>query len=118
MLEVMSQLSRIATESTIFTSFLVVIDIILTLIISITTQFPFSIFWVATLMIPEFGVMFILGGCLMARQPLKDEDRFDKEGTMVRSWRYTIIGKKLLFSAFLLFIFAALFTFIGVLLIS
>ena len=114
----MLKINKTAAEVMVLTSFLIVIDIILSLIISVTVQVPFSISAVAILMIPEFGVMFIVGGCLMARQPLKDEDRFDMEGIMVRSWRYAIVGKKMMFSAFLLFIFAALFTLIGILMIS
>jgi hypothetical protein len=114
----MTQLNQMIAEIMIFTSFLIVIDLILTLIISIAAQIPFSIFTVASLMIPEFGGMFILGGCLMARQPLKDEERFDEDGNMVRSWRYAILGKKLLYSAFFLFIFAGLFTLVGILVIS
>jgi hypothetical protein len=111
----MSQRYHMALESMAFTTFLIVIDIILTVVISVTAQIPYSFFAVATFMIPEFGIMFILGGCLMARQPLKDDERYDQDGNPVRSWKYAILGKKVLLSAFFLFIFAGLFTFLGLL---
>ncbi|MGD2073213.1 MAG: hypothetical protein PVG65_06975 [Candidatus Thorarchaeota archaeon] len=113
----MSQRHQMVLESMIFTAFLIVVDIILSFTISVVTQIPYSIFAVASLMIPEFGFMFVLGGCLMSRQPLKDEERYDQQGNMVRSWRFAILGKKVLLSAFFLFIFAGLFTFLGLLVI-
>jgi hypothetical protein len=114
----MSKQFSMVSESMAFATFLIVIDIITTLIISLAAQIPYSFFSVATLMIPEFAVMFIIGGCLMARQPLEDEARYDKDGNPVRSWRYAILGKKVILSAFFLFIFAGVFTLLAILMPS
>ncbi len=73
-------------------------------------------YMVSNLMLLEFGIFLVLGGCLMARQPLRDEDRYDADGQPVLSWRWAIIGKKLLIaSVFLLGLTGAFFLLGGLL---
>jgi hypothetical protein len=61
----------------------------------------------------EIGFFLILGGCMMSRQPLKDEDRYDKEGNPTSTWRIALIGRQLLFASLFLFIYAALIAIIS-----
>ena len=44
----------------------------------------------ASYMILEFGVMLILGSCMMARQPLDDKKRLDKDGNPVSAWKWAL----------------------------
>ena len=62
----------------------------------------------------EIGIFLIAGGCLMSRQPLKDEDRYDTEGNPTRTWKIAMIGRQLLFASIFLFIYAALMAFISI----
>ena len=97
----------------IITSFLAFINIIIALAIHITTSTNFDFFTAANLMIPEFGVLLIIGACLMARQPLEDEKRYDEEGNPTKSWQLAIIGKKVLLASFFLLAFTGVFFLLG-----
>ncbi|MHA1666610.1 MAG: hypothetical protein ACTSW7_04495, partial [Candidatus Thorarchaeota archaeon] len=69
----------------IIASFLAFINVIIALTIHIATSTNFDFFTAANLMIPEFGVMLIIGACLMGRQPLEDEKRYDEDGNPTKS---------------------------------
>ncbi len=97
----------------IIASFLAFLNIIIALAIHIATSTNFDFFTAANLMIPEFGVMLIIGACLMARQPLEDEKRYDEEGNPTKSWEYAMIGKKILLASVFLLAFTGLFFIIG-----
>jgi len=97
----------------IIASLLAFINIIIALVIHIATSTNFDFFTAANLMIPEFGVMLIIGACLMARQPLEDEKRYDEEGNPTTSWRFAIIGKKILLASVFLLAFTGLFFILG-----
>ena len=97
----------------IIASFLAFLNIIIALVIHITTSTNFDFFTSANLMIPEFGVMLIIGACLMGRQPLDDEKRYDEDGNPTRSWKYAIIGKKILLASVFLLAFTGLFIILG-----
>ena len=62
----------------------------------------------------EIGIFLILGGLMMSRQPLKDEDRYDSEGNPTNTWRLAMIGRQLLFASLFLFIYAALLAIISI----
>jgi len=64
-------------------------------------------------LIPEFGVLFIIGACLTARDPLEDERRYNEDGSPVRGWKYTLIGREVFLIAVLLFILMVFFTLLG-----
>ncbi len=97
----------------IIASFLAFLNIIIALAIHISTSTNFDFFTAANLMIPEFGVMLIIGACLMARQPLEDEKRYDEEGNPTKSWEYAMIGKKILLASVFLLAFTGLFFILG-----
>ena len=61
----------------------------------------------------EMGIFLIIGGCMMSRQPLKDEDRYDKEGNPKSTWKIAMIGRQFLFASMFLFIYAALMAIIS-----
>ncbi|MCK5389597.1 MAG: hypothetical protein KAJ36_03865 [Candidatus Thorarchaeota archaeon] len=97
----------------VIASFLAFLNIIIALAIHITTSTNFDFFTAANLMIPEFGVMLIIGACLMSRQPLEDEKRYDEDGNPTKSWQYAIIGKKILLASVFLLAFSGLFFILG-----
>lgn len=78
---------------------------------------PFLVFGVASnLLFLEFGGSLVIGGCLMSRQPLEDEKRYNEQGEAVTSWRWALRGRLLLIMAFFLLLYAALFGLISSLL--
>ena len=83
---------------------------VIALTIHISTATNFDFFTAANLMIPEFGVMLILGACLMSRQPLDDEKRYDADGNPTKSWRFALLGKNILLASFFLLAFSGLFS--------
>ncbi len=97
----------------IIASILAFINIIIALAIHIATSTNFDFFTAANLMIPEFGVMLIIGACLMARQPLEDEKRYDEDGNPTKSWRFAIIGRKILLASVFLLAFSGVFFILG-----
>ena len=109
----MSGRSKLLFETWIISSFLAFINVIIALTIHIAVMTNFDFFTAANMMIPEFGVMLTLGSCLMSRQPLDDEKRFDAEGNPTRSWKYALLGKKVLIASIFLLAFSGLFYLLG-----
>ena len=109
----MSSRSKLLLETWIIASLLAFTNAIVALVIHISTATVFDFFTAANLMIPEFGIMLILGACLMSRQPLDDEKRFDADGNPTKSWRYALIGKKILLTAVFLLAFSGIFYLLG-----
>jgi len=97
----------------IIASIIAFLNIIIALAIHITTSTNFDFFTAANLMIPEFGVMLIIGACLMGRQPLDDEKRYDEDGNPTKSWQFAIIGKKILLASVFLLAFTGIFFILG-----
>ena len=62
----------------------------------------------------EMGLFLILGGCMMSRQPLKDEARHNEDGSPTSIWKVAILGKQIVIAGFLLFIFAVIIATISV----
>ncbi|MFX0108029.1 MAG: hypothetical protein ACFE7R_07085 [Candidatus Hodarchaeota archaeon] len=62
------------------------------------------------------GLLLIVGGCLMARQPMRDEDRFNPDGSASTQWKMALIGRQLLFAALILFLYGMLLSIAGSLL--
>ena len=61
----------------------------------------------------ELGVLLILGGCLMSRQPLKDEDRYKEDGSPVSTWKLALLGRQAIATGVFLFIYALVIAIIG-----
>ena len=110
----MSSRLRLLLETWILASLLAFINIIIALTIHISTSTNFDWFTAANFMIPEFGVMLILGACLMSRQPLDDEKRYDEGGNPTKSWQYAIYGKKVFIVSVFLLAFTGLFYILGI----
>jgi hypothetical protein len=56
----------------------------------------------------EVGLLLIVGGCLMARQPLENKGRYTEDGTITSAWRIALIGRQMLLAALILFLYAAI----------
>ena len=59
----------------------------------------------ASLAFIELAFLLIFGGCLMARQPLDEKERYDSEGNSTKEWKMARIGRQFLLAAFLLFLY-------------
>ncbi len=106
--------SKLLFQTWFIASFFAFINIIVALVIHITTATNFDFYTAANLMIPEFGVMLIVGACLMSRQPIDDEKRHDADGNPTKSWQFALLGKKILLAAVFLLVFSGLFFLLGV----
>lgn len=109
----MSDLSKVLFETWIISSMLAFINIILALVIHIASGTNFDFFTASNLLIPEFGVLLILGACLMSRQPLDDDKRYDSDGNPTRAWRYALLGREILLASVFLLAFSGLFYLLG-----
>ncbi|MFW9805833.1 MAG: hypothetical protein ACFFFK_03830 [Candidatus Thorarchaeota archaeon] len=110
----MGDRSALLLETWIIASLLAFINAIIALMIHIATATSFDFFTAANFMIPEFGVMLILGSCLMSRQPLDDSKRYDNEGNPTKSWKYTQYGKKVFIASIFLLAFSGMFYLLGI----
>ena len=106
--------TKLLLETWILASVLAFINFILALAFHIATVTNFDFFTAANFMIPEFGGMLIIGACLMSRQPLEDKKRFDSEGNPNKSWKFAILGKKILLASVFLLAFSGLFFILGI----
>ncbi len=90
-------------------SLLAIIDLALVLPVFFLIG-PFMVLGLASnLLFVEFGGSLVIGGCLMARQPLEDEKRYNDQGEAVASWRWALRGRLLMVVAIFLLLYAALF---------
>ena len=94
-------------------SVLAVLDILLALLLLMAFG-NVSVFYTASnFLFTEFAGMLIIGGCLMARQPLEDSKRYDDNGNLVMSWRVALIGRKLLGASLFVLVLSGLFGILG-----
>ncbi len=105
--------SKLLFETWMIACFLTFINLIVALVIHITTTTNFDFYTAANLMIPEFGVMLIVGSCLMSRQPIDDEKRHDADGNPTTTWKFALYGKKILLAAVFLLAFGGLLFLLG-----
>lgn len=61
----------------------------------------------------EFGILLILGSCLLSRQPLENRDRYNEDGSHTTSYRVSLIGKQMLIAAIFLFLYSILITIVA-----
>ena len=61
----------------------------------------------------EFAIFLIVGACLMARDPLNEEDRLDEFGMPTRGYKMVLFGRVLMISAMLLFLIMGLLFVLG-----
>jgi hypothetical protein len=105
---------RFLFETWILASLLAFINLIIAMTIHISTGTNFDWFTASNFMIPEFGIMLILGSVLMSRQPLDDDKRFDVQGNPTKSWQYAIYGRKVFVVSFFLLAFTGMFYLLGI----
>jgi hypothetical protein len=98
-------------EAMAMASTLVVIDLILGLILSVSSGTGSVLHHASNLLVLEFGIMLIVGGCLMSRQPLEDKKRYDESGKPTASWRAAMMGRRILTSSMFVLMFSILFAF-------
>ncbi len=105
----MSKSRELLIEPLAYSSILVIVTIGLTFPIQLL--FPEISYFgiVSNLLLLEFGSLLILGGCLMARQPLEDEKRHNESGEPVASWRWALRGRMLLIMSVFTFLYTILF---------
>lgn len=72
-------------------------------------------FDIADMSLFEFALLMILGGCLMARQPLEDEKRYDEQGRPVTGWVLYQIGRELLLIGLFILLYGAVILFASLL---
>jgi len=109
----MKDFSKLLFDTWIISATLAFINVIIAMAIHLSTVTSFDFFTVSNLMIPEFGVMLIIGASLLSRQPLDDAKRYDSEGIPTKSWRYAQIGKKIILASFFLLAFIGFFYLLG-----
>jgi len=105
----MSSLRRDILESLTLSSILAVFDVLIGLLLFLFNNEVSVFYTAANFLILEFGALLILGGCLMSRQPLEDEKRYDESGQPVTTWKLALIGKKLLITSLFVVLFGLLF---------
>jgi len=100
-------------EAMTLASVLAVLDILFALLL-LAAFGNVSIFYTASnFLFTECAGMLIIGGCLMAREPLEDSKRYDDNDNPVMSWRAALMGKKLLGASFFVLVLSGLFVVIG-----
>ncbi|MGV9103770.1 MAG: hypothetical protein ACOC38_04215 [Promethearchaeia archaeon] len=102
-------------EAIAWASFLSVATILCTLFPFLFIGMKGYFYGVSNLLLLEFGVMLVVGGCLMGRQPLREEDRYDSEGKPVDSWSRALTGKKALIASLFIALLAGVFYLLGIL---
>jgi len=56
----------------------------------------------------ELGLLLIVGGCMMSRQPLENKGRYNEDGNVTTAWKMALIGRQMLLTALILFLYAAI----------
>ena len=93
---------------------LMIINLLVGFIATLANATSMTASTTASIAFLEIGILLILGGCMMARQPLKDEDRLDKDGVPTSTWKMALIGRQMLFAAMLIFVLAIIIVTISV----
>ena len=91
-----------------YASVLLIVDTLVALVLLLVIPGTGLFITVANLTVFEFALLLILGGCLMGRQPLDDDKRFDDEGEPSRAWSMYLTGRDMLLTGVFIFMFGAL----------
>ncbi len=93
-------------------SLVTVVDIVIAAALVLTVpSLPFFEV-ISNLLILEFGLMLIIGACLMSRQPIEEEKRYDEDGELISSWRMAMVGRMILGASVFVLVLAVLFALI------
>ena len=93
---------------------LMIVNLVIGFISTLMSATPMTASTAASIAFLEIGVFLILGGCMMSRQPLKDEDRLDETGQPTSAWKIALLGRQMLFAAVFLFAYAIIIVTISV----
>ena len=93
---------------------LMIVNLFIGFITTLMVATPSTATTSASIAFLEIGFFLILGGCMMSRQPLKDEERHDSDGQPTSAWKIALIGRQMLFAAVFLFAYAIIVVTISV----
>jgi hypothetical protein len=91
-----------------FSGALATMDIIIGIPVSAALGTGQVLMVASNLLFFEFGVMLVVGGCLMARQPLKDNKTRDEDGSSPQTLRLHQRGMQILLMAVFTMTFSVL----------
>lgn len=92
---------------------LVLVDLFIVMIIAVLDPTVSLLLTTSAYLFLEFGIMLLLGACLMSRQPLEVNKRFDEDGLPVRSWVWALRGRKVFVISLFILMFAVVFSGLG-----
>lgn len=101
----------------LYATLLMSLNITIGFVATLATSLPLIAYAAGTGALIELGLMLIVGGCLMSRQPLQESGRYNEDGTHTSSWRMAIIGRRLLISAVILLLYSMVLGLIGLVLV-
>jgi hypothetical protein len=96
-----------------FASLIAVFDIVLALVGFLANPNVLVLYTASNFLLLEFAILLIMGGCMAAREPLQDEDKYDEDGTPSTGHRMASIGKKMLLTSVFVLLYGALFVLFG-----
>ncbi len=105
----MSSKTKLVLESMVIAAVLTTVDIAVSFLVLLFDATLSILSIVSTVLFTEFAIMLVIGGCMMAREPLDDDKKYDSEGNPVTAWKMTLIGRKILLGALFVFAFSFLF---------
>jgi hypothetical protein len=104
-----SEKYRFLFEVMALSSVIVVLDIAISaVVVAIAMQSLFGM--VSNLLLIEFAFLLVLGGCMMSRQPLREEN---EDETPSKAQNMYQLGRKFLVTSGFVFIFSVLFALIA-----
>ncbi len=106
-------LTRDLQRGLLIATFYTTILVALGLVTTIALQTPSFTMVVGAGSFLGSGVALLVGACLMSRQPLRDEDRLNPDGSHTPSWRMAVIGRQLLIGALIVLLYGIAISLIG-----
>ncbi|MFW9927501.1 MAG: hypothetical protein ACFFDM_12180 [Candidatus Thorarchaeota archaeon] len=88
-----------------YSAVLMVINLGVGFAVTLVLQEPLMYFIASGLAFIEIALLLILGGCLMARQPLDDRNRYDSDGNFTKEYKMFRLGRQFLLASVLLFLY-------------
>ena len=101
----------------LYATLLMSLNITIGFIATLATALPLIAYIAGTGALIELGLMMIVGGCLMSRQPLQESGRYNADGTATNAWKMAVIGRRLLFGAVILLLYSMILGLLGLFLV-
>ncbi|MBN2229173.1 MAG: hypothetical protein JW779_06225 [Candidatus Thorarchaeota archaeon] len=92
---------------------LLILDLVIGFIINIINPLILASSTAGGIAFLEVGIALIVGGCLMARQPLDNKDRYTDSGEDTPAWRMAKLGRVILVTGAILFLYTAIIALAG-----